>query len=69
MCPIPAKRVILLTCICRNSAATLAVTGLSEPCGAFLSASIAVDLSTHSESRKDVIRLLQLRLDGSIDPN
>ena len=42
MCPIPAKRVILLTCICRNSAATLAVTGLSEACGAFLSASIAV---------------------------
>ena len=41
MCPTPAKRVTLLTCICRNSAAVFALTGLSENCGAFLGESLA----------------------------
>jgi hypothetical protein len=42
MCPTPARRVTLLTCICRNSAAALAVTGLSEGCGAFFCTSGSV---------------------------
>ena len=37
MCPTPARRVTLLTCICRKSAAAFAFTGLSDGCGAFLS--------------------------------
>jgi hypothetical protein len=45
MCPTPASRVTLLTCICRNSAAALALTGLSEDCGAFLCISAAVVIS------------------------
>src|SRR5580658_1793434 len=42
MCPTPARRVTLLACICRNSAAALALTGLSEGCGAFLCTSPSV---------------------------
>jgi len=45
MCPAPASRVTLLTCICRNSAATRALTGLSAGCGAFLCISASVVIS------------------------
>jgi hypothetical protein len=34
-------RVMLLSCICRNSAAIFAPTGLSDGCSAFLGSSIA----------------------------
>src|SRR5258708_4452860 len=46
MCPTAARRVTLLTCICRNSAAALAFTGLSDGCGAFLGISSSVVIST-----------------------
>ena len=37
----PAMRVMLLSCICRNAAAIFALTGLSEGSSAFLGSSIA----------------------------
>jgi hypothetical protein len=54
MCPTPARRVTLLTCICRNSAAALAVTGLSEGCGAFLSisGSVLIELPIDSQMQE-----------------
>jgi hypothetical protein len=45
MCPTPAKRVTLRTCICKNSAAAFALTGLSENFGDFLAGSGAELLS------------------------
>jgi hypothetical protein len=42
ICPTPARRVTLLTCICKNSAAALALTGLSEAWGAFRGLSAAM---------------------------
>jgi hypothetical protein len=50
MCPTPAKRVTLRTCICRNSAAAFALTGFSENCGDLLGESGA-------EMRSRFIRL------------
>ena len=40
-------RVMLLTCICRNSGAVFAFICLSESCGAFLCSSMAVAIFEH----------------------
>ena len=54
MCPTPARRVTLLTCIWRKSAAAVAVTGLSEGCGAFfgISGSVFIEVSIDRQMQK-----------------
>jgi len=54
MCPTPARRVTLLTCIWRKSAAAVAVTGLSEGCGAFfgISGSVFIEVSIDCQMQK-----------------